>query len=137
MLQDHPFFGVGFGNFTRLFEKYKHPSTPSGYIATTTENMYLMFACETGIIGLVTALILFFALIRVIYKGYRAASPGPDKDFLLVSLGAFCGFLFNMATWDALNQPTVRMTFWMLVGLAFAQMRILASRNGLKGEQGA
>ena len=137
VLQDHPFLGVGFGTFTRLFEKYKDPSTPSGYQATTTENMYLMVACETGALGLAGILVLLFVLIRAVYRGYRAAPPGPDRELLLASLGSFCGFLFNMATWDALNQPTVRMTFWMFVGLALAQTHILASRNEGRGDRGA
>jgi len=122
VLREHPFLGVGFGNFTRLFDRYKDASTPSpvSYIARTTENMYLMLACETGILGLIAALALFVAIVWVVYRGYRSAAPGPDRDLLLALLAAFCGFLVNMITWDALNQPTIRMTFWMLVGMAFS-----------------
>lgn len=124
VLKEHPLLGVGFGNFTRLFEQYKHPSTPSkGYIAATTENMCLMVICETGIVGFLSVLVLFFALVRNIHKGYRSTRPGPDRDLLLASLASFCGFMVNMVTWDALNQPTVRMTFWMLVGIALRQVK--------------
>ena len=129
VLRERPLLGVGFGNFTRLFEKYKDPSTPPIHLATTTESMYLMFACETGLLGLVAVLFVFYAVIHALYGAYRAAPPGPERDLLVAALGAFSGFLLNMGTWDALNQPTVRMTFWMFVGIAFAQMNTLSRRT--------
>ena len=90
---------------------------------------HLMFACETGILGLMAALLLFGALIRAVYKGYRSALPGPERDLLLALLASICGFMVNMVTWDALNQPTVRMTFWMLVGIAFCQLRLVSAER--------
>jgi putative inorganic carbon (hco3(-)) transporter len=139
VLQEHPLLGLGFGNFTRLFEKYKHPSTPlviEGITpVTTTDNMYLMVACETGVLGLVSFLVLLFALAQVLYCRYRTIPPGPDRDLHLAAFAAFCGFLVNMVTWDALNQPTVRMTFWMLMGIALSLKHFMPTE--LRGQNTA
>lgn len=129
VLQVQPFWGIGFGNFTRLFDQYKHPSTPPGYIAKTTENMYLMVTCETGLVGLCSFLGLLFFAIREVWVAYDRAPVGPDRSFLLALLASFCGFMVNMITWDALNQQTVRMTFWMLVGFALCQIRLIEEKK--------
>lgn len=139
VLQEHPLLGVGFGNFTRLFEKYKHPSTPAAVAGTTavttTDNMYLMVACETGILGLISFLGFLFALAQTLYRRYRTAPSGPDRDLYLAALAAFCGFLVNMITWDALNQPTVRMTFWMLMGIVLSQGYLMRHDCGDNGQK--
>ncbi len=122
ILQDHPFLGIGFGNFTRLFQKYRHEMTPKGFIATTTENMYLMVASETGFFGIGSFVCLLWAIVRTAFRGYKDSLPGRGKDLLLASTGAIAGFSLNMMTWDALNQPTVRIVFWMFVGIALVQV---------------
>jgi O-antigen ligase len=130
VLLAHPSLGVGFGNFTRQFERYKHISTPLSSV-TTTDNMYLMVTCETGLFGVATFMALLTALIRVIHTTYRRSQPLPQCDLLLASLAAIYGFLINMVAWDALNQPTVRMTFWILVGIGLSQMRLMWGGNAV------
>lgn len=136
VIQDYPLLGVGFGNFTRLFDKYKDPTTPkpvSEYTAVkTTDNMYLMVLCETGFLGLVAFLGLMFSLGQLTYKRYRMASPGPDREIYRATLAGFCGFLVNMMTWDAFNQPTVRMTFWIILGIALNPLLMEACTNSAK-----
>lgn len=123
ILGEHPLLGIGFGNFTRVFQTYKDASTPSGEISTTTENMYLMFSVETGLLGLAAALAMVSAVFWVVYKGYRVTSDGDRQDMLLTFLASSGGFLINMGTWDALNEPVVRMTFWIVTGLALTAVR--------------
>ena len=120
VLKDYPLVGVGFGNLTRRFEHYRDPSTPASSSATT-DNMYLMVACETGILGLMAFLALLFCVGRSFYDQYRTTRDADDRELTLAILVMLCGFLANMMTWDALNQPTVRMTFWLLIGIAFGR----------------
>ena len=117
VLKDHPFLGLGFGTFTRQFQLYKSANTPAGYIANTTENFYLMVACETGIIGLIAFLFLLTLLLRAIHRTKHNTQHPAQRDLCLSCLSALSGFLFDMATWDALNQPTLRRTFWIITAL--------------------
>ena len=128
VLKAHPFFGLGFGNFTRQYDQYKHPDTPlTG--TTTTENIYLMITCETGIIGVVLFCFLLFKILKIVYLSYKTIPAGSAKMLLLASLSSMIGFVINMATWDALNQPTVRMTFWMVAGFALCQLKLHAGKR--------
>ena len=126
ILKMYPLLGVGFGNFTRVYDIYKDPSTPPAweFPARTTENMYLMFAAETGWLGLSAAISLLGGIFFTVYRAYLCAGERERRDLLLAFLAGGGGFLFNMGTWDALNDPTVRMTFWILAGVALAAARV-------------
>tara|TARA_B100000686_G_C16780000_1_gene971168 strand:- start:321 stop:1700 length:1380 start_codon:yes stop_codon:yes gene_type:complete len=119
-LIQHPFLGIGFGTFTALFEKIKHESTPGKKIsdATTTENMFLMFACETGFIGVFSWIVLLVVLITRTFENYSSSIDPLNRDLYLALLAGLGGFIVNMMTWDAMNHPAIRMCFWMLAGIA-------------------
>ena len=134
IIQDHPLLGVGFGNFTRLFTKYRHELTPKGFIATTTENMYLMILSETGGLGFAAFLWMMVAVIRKVYLTHRDSVAGVGRNLLLASTGSILGFSLNMMTWDALNQPTVRIVFWMFVGIALVQVEQSLVQRETTGE---
>jgi O-antigen ligase len=126
VLTEHPFLGTGFGNFTRSFAIYRDTSN---YIVAefpehTTDNMYLMVAAETGWLGLVVTAILLGAILSTVYRAYRRASTEPPAMLLLAFLAGGIGFLINLATWDALNDPTIRMTFWLLAGIALSVVHL-------------
>lgn len=128
VLRQHPVLGIGFGSFTEQFEKYKHHSTPPRSVsdATTTENMYLMFACETGVVGLIVSLGLLYRLLVTIYRESKLC----QGELLIALFAGFCGFLVDIVTWDALNYPPIRVTFWILAGLAMAIIQPLNSTHG-------
>lgn len=130
LLRQHPLFGVGFGNFTRLYENQRAtaaaPERQSPF--HTTDNMYLMFAAETGALGLLAVLALLAALFWNTYRTCRLARSAP-ACLLLAFLAGGGGFLANMATWDPLNDPTLRITFWLLAGIALAAARYAVARE--------
>lgn len=125
-LAEQPFLGVGFGVYTRLFEKGKYEHTNNeiwSVNAHTTENMYLLFLVETGWIGLLSRLLLMGVVLLGIVRSYRRTVDGEKKKLLLAILAGLSGLTLNMLTWDILNEPTMRMASWMLIGLALATAR--------------
>jgi len=125
-LNNHPFLGVGFGNYSRIFEKEKYERTNEEIwtvIAHTTENMYLLFLVETGWVGLASRLLLLGVVFIVVFRRYRQIADGDQRKLLLAILAGQSGLAFNMLTWDILNEPTMRMASWMLIGLALATAR--------------
>lgn len=126
VLGEHPLLGTGFGNFSRVFATYRDTSNYMvwEFSEHTTDNMYLMVAAETGWLGLTATLSLFGALFCTIYRAYRKTPGEPPGMLLLAFLAGGTGFLVNMGTWDALNDPTIRMTFWLLAGAALSVAHI-------------
>jgi hypothetical protein len=113
ILGEQPLLGIGFGNFTRVFDQYKYTDNYMEWEFPyhTTDNMYLMFAAETGLVG-VAVLLLFFAALGVgLYRAHGRVGEGERRDLLVAFMAAGGGILVNMSTWDALNEPTVRMTW--------------------------
>jgi O-antigen ligase len=128
VLQEHPLLGVGLGNLTRRFEEFKDPLTPAGFIATTTENMYLMILCETGLLGGLVFVLLLGKLFWILYGCVKTGDGVVERGLALASLASLAGFVINMFTWDGLNQPTVRITFWIIAGIGLCTKHLTKSR---------
>ena len=84
ILAVHPLSGVGFGTFTREFEKYRYTENYMirEFPEHTTENMYLMFLAETGVLGLLARMVQMEARLAVVLRSWRRARPGPLRDLL-------------------------------------------------------
>lgn len=122
VMAHYPLGGVGFGNFTRIFERVKDGSTTALDLpnaAHTTENMYLMVIVETGLPSLLVLLCFFGTYLNWLRKRYLE-STGDDTLMVLAVISSTAGFLVNIFFWDGLNQPAVRILFWSIVGLGFA-----------------
>ena len=67
MFADHPWLGVGFGNYAAVYPGYALPrwSDPLGH----AHNYYLNVAAEAGLIGLIAYLLLWIAAV---WQGWRA-----------------------------------------------------------------
>ena len=126
ILAEHPLLGVGFGTFTREFEKYRYAENymVREFPEHTTENMYLMFLAETGVLGLLARLALMAAIFVAVFGAWRRAEPGPRRDLLWAYLAGYVGLALNMLTWDVLNEPTMRMVYWLWTGLALSAARL-------------
>ena len=126
ILAVHPLTGVGFGTFTREFEKYRYTENYMirEFPEHTTENMYLMFLAETGVLGLLARLALMAAILAVVLRSWRRARPGPRRDLLWAYLASYVALSAHMMTWDILNEPTLRMVYWLWTGLALAAARL-------------
>ena len=119
ILKEDPALGIGFGNYVVEFDRIKSASLQ--YIhaqAKTTENMYLMIVAETGILGLVSFVAIVIYVIFCLQK--KRNNMGIESNWETAFIASIAGGLFNMATWDALNQPTMRILFWLI--LAFGMV---------------
>jgi len=65
MIESHPVFGVGLGNFKPLMPPYTDPGTPTSSIAHIAHNTYIEVAAEMGI----PALLVFLGIAAF---GYRS-----------------------------------------------------------------
>jgi O-antigen ligase/predicted esterase/tetratricopeptide (TPR) repeat protein len=83
MIRDHFFFGVGPGNWTNAYYKYRDSVTPDAQGNPRAFNAYLQVFGELGIFA-------FFAFILFILSLFRRKfEASPQVPFVKLSLGAF------------------------------------------------
>lgn len=115
IIPDYPLEGVGFNAFGMVYPQYR--TTSSGGTLRYAENDYVQFAVETGLTGLILALLLVWALHRRRIVLRRTASSDPDLDILIwgavitVAVHSFFDF--------PLRIPLYALTVATLVGLLF------------------
>ena len=126
ILSAHPLTGVGFGTFTREFERFRYAENYMirEFSEHTTENMYLMFLAETGALGLLARLTLMVAIFAVIFGAWRRTRPGSRRDLLWAYLASHVVLAVHMLTWDIFNEPTLRMVYWLWTGLALGAAQL-------------
>lgn len=122
ILERHPVLGLGFGTFTLSFDKYKYTDNymVREFPEHTTENMYLMSLAETGLAGLFSRLLLMGSFVVYAWKGYQREVEAKYRAGYYAYIAACSGLGLHMLTWDILNEPTLRITYWLLGGLVLA-----------------
>jgi O-antigen ligase len=120
MFSDHPWTGVGLGNYATAYERYALPRWPDplGH----AHNYYLNIAAEAGLPGLAAYLLWMAAGLWVIARAVRG-SQGLEQGLALGALGLWVhlavhsvfdnlyvhgmaihvGLLLGMAAWVALK----------------------------------
>jgi O-antigen ligase len=92
MIKDKPIWGIGLGNFSRLFDRYK----VEGFYDTTCHphNDFLNVAVNSGILGLLAYLWIWVAFFR---STFRSVRRGEKQTFVqaaqMAGMAAITGFL--------------------------------------------
>jgi O-antigen ligase len=127
MFKDHPFFGVGIDNY---LENYVEYSSRLGISAsgepTSTHNLYLEIAAETGLAGLGTFGAILLSLFVGIRRSLKVFKRLNRPELFSSSLGiglALIGF-FISALFIHASYPRF---LWMMVGIGFS-IPIVASQ---------
>lgn len=110
ILNDYsPLFGVGFGNYPKVYPEYKIKHAADWPDLITPDNMYLRFLCDTGIVGAMT----FFAFI--VYWMRQLWKKRDDPVVWAIFCGLI-GFLISQLTADLMLWAPTQFAFWMLMG---------------------
>ncbi|KHJ37342.1 putative bicarbonate transporter, IctB family [Pedobacter glucosidilyticus] len=125
MFQEKPFWGYGPGTYQFQYSGYQRAHEMTS-ISTTTGDMggihseYLRPLIESGVVGLLTFLMLVFTVIKLLLN---VIYQSPDKQLqlyalaVLLSLSTYLihGFLNNF-----LDQDKAALVFWALLGMTGA-----------------
>ena len=118
MFLDHPWLGVGAGNYPARYDDYSLPGwrEPLGH----AHNYYLNMAAEAGLPGFVALVAALVVLFRTVVRGLIAAAPGSESRVLLVGLlGSFVVFVVHNL-FDNLLVHGMAVQIGALAGLAAA-----------------
>lgn len=120
ILKDYPLFGVGFGNYPKIYPKYKMehnwPDLP------TADNMYLRLLCDTGIIGLVTFLGFIIYWMHKLWESR-------DNPVVWAIFCGLVGFSINQLTADLFFWTAPQFAFWTMLGMGVGISGI-SDKNG-------
>ncbi len=113
MVKDHPFFGVGLGDFAVQYHgKYILPEAKEPNLAHAHNNFMNMMA-ENGLIGLSGFCIMFGYFIYYSWQSWKKSR----NIYALMAFGATLGFLSHGLTEYNFASAGSITFFWMLFGL--------------------
>jgi putative inorganic carbon (HCO3(-)) transporter len=111
---DHPFLGVGYGNFRFLSSDLVPGAVPGTLDA---HNLYLQLLAETGIVGFLTFAVLLGAFFVLSLKSMRVQDPlsrivafGVCGAIAATLIHGIVDYLFNVS-------PQFGALFWLVLGL--------------------
>jgi hypothetical protein len=111
-------------NAIRAFSK--NPLVGSGFstITLATDNDFLRFLGETGILGLITYLFIFLLLLILFRRSFWKLKDPWTIAFAAGLGGGIVGLFLNAAMFDIFESSKVAETLWILIGLLTAAIML-------------
>ncbi|MBI4387597.1 MAG: O-antigen ligase family protein [Candidatus Omnitrophica bacterium] len=119
MIQDHPFFGVGYDLFQPMITYYWIGERP-----IDAHNTYLIIAAEMGIPALMIFLWIIWRTFRETLYLYKRTQNPFSKALALGFLGGLFGLLASNLFGSRLDSQEVSSYFWILAALV-VRLKIL------------
>ncbi|OGE38269.1 hypothetical protein A3F00_03010 [Candidatus Daviesbacteria bacterium RIFCSPHIGHO2_12_FULL_37_11] len=121
-------FGIRFDvEWPRAIRAFlKNPFLGTGYSSITiaTDNDYLRMLGETGILGFASLLLVFFIIVKKIWKFLRFTEKNQSYYFVA---GIFCSVIalaLNAIFIDVLESSKVAELLWLTLGATFALIKL-------------
>ena len=125
MIADHPFRGIGLGNYETLYQKY----AGDVFLDFRREdreahNLYLEILAETGLLGLTVFGLIFGRLFYLLFRSRRKSLLN-GNDELARQIAAIGLSLIGFLTASTFLHDAYPRFLWVLVGIAFAMPNIV------------
>lgn len=124
--------GIGLGpeTFSKLYPSYAHPSA---VLAPHSHMLFMQVLTETGVIGFVSFLTYWIiTLKRLITVKITRKLPRELKNYVCAALASFTGIIFVSGVEYIWFYPRVMVSFFILVGLIMAILKISKKHTELK-----
>jgi O-antigen ligase len=131
MLSDKGAYGIGIGEgaFSSVFPQYALSGTEA---APHTHSLYLQIMAETGIVSLLSFLLICFAYLSLVFA-YIRKSPGMDnRTFSIGFVCSICAFLIQGITDYSWYNYRVYLFFWVMLGFAMAAINLCKENDRRK-----
>ncbi|MFB5267911.1 O-antigen ligase family protein [Paenibacillus enshidis] len=116
ILQDRPFFGIGFGNYPYVSDHSEYLAISDPNALNTFDNMYLKIVSETGVVGFSVFVLLIGVMLTSIIRGIRFAS-GEGRILLGCIVFSIISFLIYSVILETFFWNSLNIIFWILVAV--------------------
>ncbi|CAM3646038.1 O-antigen ligase family protein [Hathewaya histolytica] len=121
MIKDHPFLGVGAGNYRAYYKQYVSKVKYLGYSASSKfhpHNIYIKSQVELGIIGLCSLLLYLIFNLNNIIKFYNTVEEKHYKYFYKGFISSLVAFMIMNFIDNFFSAPKVIGFFWIIIAIA-------------------
>lgn len=132
IFKTHPVRGVGFGHFVeaqRNLPKDQNQLAGRTYGELVQHNLFLNMLSETGLIGLVLTVMVFWLLLRQSRQLYRKLPPEAagdiSRDFVVLFWVILANYLIDAMFRNPLWHPFSNAMLWSFAGLVVCFNRLL------------
>jgi O-antigen ligase len=122
---EHPFVGVGLGNFKRTMDLMGVNVRHGGYIA---HDVYIEYAAELGIAGLLLFLAIVVSTYRSLARIRKEAIKRDDELYFAITSGMQTG-LVGFCVASMFLSAEYQKTFWILIFLSACMPALFRSRH--------
>lgn len=125
MVKDHPFIGVGSGNFNRCLAAYyykdpKRDPNFKDFITYDPHSTYLGLAAETGLLGLMSFLSIIILFLKYMFHIFKNSNDKYLKNLALGIIAAIIGILIQGITMDVQNLRHL----WFMLGIGISLKKL-------------
>jgi len=130
IIESHPVGGVGINNYAVVMREYNNTILGRRFrtIPRPVHNLYLLITGETGFIGLITFLILVFAVLRILAQTIWS----PDVQLSIIAISIFSGFIAFFVHGFVDKHPAgSNPLFYLLMALAVAAFSLAKNEKDI------
>lgn len=118
ILKDHPFFGLGFGNFRTFFDAYlPHLANTCNYDGKVADCMYLTILAEFGIVGGFGFMVFLVSVVKKALSSIKKSVPNNTRIITISFFSGIMGVLVSFFTYDGLYWSAPGYLFWTYAGV--------------------
>ena len=120
-----------YGSWPKAIAGFKrNPFLGTGYssLGLATDNSFLRALGETGILGLLAFLLIFYQLARLLLVWWKRSVSGLARALVLGIVAGTAGLMLNATFIDVFEASKVATVFWMLTAVLVAAIQ-LSSRK--------
>jgi len=130
MFMDHPLYGVGNYNFTKIYKEYDYTAPFRGELSVPqAHNTYFCVLVENGILGFPFFMLILISLFLYMMRLFRISHDSAVKEHAAICLGilgAFtvASFFDNLALWGNVN-----ILFYFAMGMLFSYTEDIVNKR--------
>ena len=120
---DNPLLGTGINTFSSVYGAYQDRA---GYFSINPHNYYLQLLSETGILGLISFLILIISIFYVSYLNIKKSKDHPQIYYLIgATTACLLGSAIHIAFDIEWSVSSIPILFWIEVGIIFVSQKYI------------
>lgn len=132
IFKDHPITGCGYKCVDSIYSQYPDPSGWTAHYRGMHGNIFQLLV-DTGVIGLVTWLLIWVAYFIEIFKRWQALAKEKSQDnttgILMGASAAVLAFLAGGVFESSIYDSEITMLLYLLMGLSLAQVKKFPQSN--------